>query len=98
MPYYAQKSKQSNGKDNKMHMYKHYPILFIPPGIHESRNIEIDHGMNRQFVVEVCFKDYNGRSWIKNGDGHLKKIKLTPMRYYDMGLPSEWISANKVSD
>jgi len=52
--------------------------------------------MNRQFVVEVCFKDYNGRSWIKNGDGHLKKIKLTPMRYYGMGLPSKWTSISEV--
>ena len=52
----------------------------------------LDCSMHKALGCEVAFTDRYGRSWVRKSDGHLGRIRFkTPVDYYGLMLPVEWM-------
>lgn len=64
----------------------------VAPGKTVRRIGYLDCSMHKTFGCEVAFTDRCGRSWVRNSDGHLCRIRFkTPVDYYGLMLPVEWM-------
>ena len=52
----------------------------------------LDCSMHKTLGCEVAFTDRYGHSWVRKSDGHLGRIRFkTPVDYYGLMLPVEWM-------
>lgn len=64
---------------------------------------EVDSGyksMHTQWVASIAFRDSNGRTWLRNGDGSLKQIRQSPLGYFRLACdaPTGGIDPNIRND
>ena len=58
----------------------------------------LDCSMHKALGCEVAFTDRYGRSWVRKSDGHLGRIRFkTPVDYYGLMLPVEWMDFDEWS-
>jgi hypothetical protein len=66
-------------------------ITIAPPGLGYIKIPYFAPGMHHQLGVEVAFKDVAGRNWVRLPDGGLTQIEKSPLEYYDIAIPTDWI-------
>lgn len=49
------------------------------------------------FVLEIAFKDGNGKSWIRRGNGELLCIASDPPDYYSIPQPCDWTRPTRIT-
>lgn len=65
-------------------------LSVLPPGTYYLHLPSGGHAMHLRFAVEIAFVDSFGRSWVRLGDGTLKRLHVTPDAYYKLGRPLSW--------
>lgn len=87
-----------NGEDND----GDYPcrLLFheIVPGTWGAMIKTHGSGMGLVTTLEIAFTDSLGQSWIRRGNGILKKIENSPLEYYKIPLPASWSTPIRVKE
>jgi len=62
----------------------------VPPGKHTEAFAGFYRGMHLHPGVEIAFIDKAGRYWIRNAQGKLRKLKNSPLDYYEILRPISW--------
>ena len=64
-------------------------INHLMPGTWYTK-LEGHRGMHFLPAIEMAFTDWNGKHWIKTGNGKLSPLHLNPTAYYLISEPISW--------
>ena len=69
-------------------------VNIVPPGQGYTSvdSISLGHPGHGRIGAEIAFQDRSGNNWIRKANGELLEIKQSPMAYFDIDLPTSWIS------
>jgi hypothetical protein len=62
----------------------------LPPGRYTTFFEPGFHGMGLKPGVEIAFRDQAGITWIRSGDGLLRRTTLSPVDFYGLAEPQAW--------
>jgi hypothetical protein len=81
------RGKPTDGRKSPPGMRAYLRIL--PPG--KWYTVLAGHmGMNFVPGIEMAFVDWHGRTWLKDGLGNLKQLKIDPLSYFNVAEPVSW--------
>lgn len=88
-----------NGEENEGDYDCRAVALEIPTGLWALWMPTYGGGMHLSYTLEIAFRDAQGHSWIRRGNGQLERIKQNqnPFSYYSISLPVESTSIERVS-
>lgn len=73
------------------HFYPYRALVGrVPPGQTTTWIRHGGHGMHIRVGIELAFQDAAGRYWLRRGTGQLRKIKMDPIRFYEITPPVVW--------
>jgi hypothetical protein len=70
--------------------YRTY-VGILPPGRSEYKIEYPGDGMHKRFAVELAFEDAGGRGWLRQGRGWLRRISKSPLAFYEIDPPVDWL-------
>jgi hypothetical protein len=65
-------------------------IAVIPPGDGYAKIRFNYQGMGKRAGIEIAFQDAAGRYWLRQTNGELQGLDVSPMKYYQIPLPIFW--------
>jgi hypothetical protein len=72
-------------------------LLAVPPGRWKLAFGQTAGGMFARPGIELAFTDATGRNWLRSPGGALTSIRQSPVQYYRLPEPVDWVQATPLS-